>query len=75
MKLVIDIKDSNIPLFMELMKTHKIIGEVRELKERRKSRFVKGLTESFHEVKLYEQGKKELKNAKDLINELRSQSL
>ena len=44
-----------------------------EVKNTRKSRFVKGLAQSFNEVKLYEQGKKELKNAKDLINELRDQ--
>ncbi len=75
MKLVIDIKDSNVPVFMELMKTHNIIKDVKELKKnKRKSKFIKGLAQSFNEVKLYMEGKKDLKNANDLINELRSQS-
>lgn len=73
MKLVVDIQDSNVPLFMELMKTHNIAKAVMEVKNTRKSRFVTGLAQSFNELKLYEQGKKKLKNAKDLINELRDQ--
>jgi len=73
MKLVIDIKDSNVQSFIDLMKEHNFVKSVTEIKDVRKSRFMRGLKQSFKEVKLYQQGKRELKNAKDLINELRSQ--
>jgi len=75
MKLVIDIKESNVPEFLELMKTHNIIKDVKELKKnKRESKLVKGIAQSFKEIKLHMEGKKELKNAKDFINELRSQN-
>jgi len=38
--------------------------------ERIKKQSIKDLKEAFNDVKLYEQGKKKLKSAKDLLNEL-----
>ena len=70
MKLEIDVKDSEVASFIELLKNYDFVKDIREIKN--KSSIVKGLTKSFNEVKLYEQGKKDLKNVKDLINELRS---
>ena len=59
---------------MELMKSLDFVNTVSEIKEERKTQFVNDLTEAFNEVKLYEQGKKKLKNAKEFINEFRSQN-
>jgi hypothetical protein len=39
-------------------------------KEKASNQLFNDLTEAFNDVKLYEQGKKKLKSAKDLLNEL-----
>jgi len=71
MKLLLDITDnSRIPFFMELIKGLDYISVVKEIKDKQKSQVVADLAESFNDVKLYEQGKKKLKSAKDLLNEL-----
>jgi hypothetical protein len=71
MKIILDIKEnSRVPFFMELVKSLDYISVVKEIKEERKSKFVSDLAEAFNDVKLYEQGKKKLKKAKDLLNEL-----
>ena len=74
MRLVVDISDNSVASFMKIVKSHSFIKDVKELKDKRKSRLAKGIAESFKEVRLYEEGKKDLKNAKDLIDELRSKS-
>jgi hypothetical protein len=71
MKVILDItENSRIPFFMELVKSLDYISVVKEVKEERKSQFIADLAEAFNDVKLYEQGKKKLKLAKDLLNEL-----
>jgi hypothetical protein len=70
MKVILDIRDNRIPFFMELVKSLDYINVVKEVKDESKSLFVADLAEAFNDVKLYEQGKKKLKSAKDLLNEL-----
>lgn len=70
MKVILDIRDNRIPFFMELVKSLDYISVIKEVKDESKSQFVSDLAESFNDVKLYEQGKKKLKSAKDLLNEL-----
>jgi len=71
MKVILDIKENNrIPFFMEMIKSLDYISVIKEVKEERKSQFITDLAEAFNDVKLYEQGKKKLKTAKDLLNEL-----
>lgn len=71
MKIILDIKEnSRIPFFMELIKSLNYISVINEIKDKRKGEFVTDLAEAFNDVKLYEQGKKKLKKAKDLLNEL-----
>lgn len=70
MKLILDIKDNRIPFFMELINSLDFISIVNEVKDERKSEFISDLAEAFNDVKLYEDGKKNLKSAKDLLNEL-----
>ena len=71
MKVILDIKDNNrIPFFMEMVKSLDYISVIKEVKEERKSQFISDLADAFNDVKLYEQGKKKLKSAKDLLNEL-----
>ena len=70
MKVILEIRDNRIPFFMELVKSLDYISVLKEVKDESKSQFVTDLAEAFNDVKLYEQGKKKLKSAKDLLNEL-----
>jgi len=71
MKVILDITQNNrIPFFMEMIKSLDYITVVKEVKDEAKSQFVSDLAEAFNDVKLFEQGKKKLKSAKDLLNEL-----
>ncbi len=70
MKVILDIKENNrVPFFMELVKSLDYISVLKEEKDERKGELIAGLADAFNEVKLYEQGKKKLKSAKDLLNE------
>ena len=70
MKVILDIKENNrVPFFMELVKSLDYISVLKEEKNERKGQFIAGMADAFNEVKLYEQGKKKLKSAKDLLNE------
>jgi hypothetical protein len=70
MKVILDIKENNrVPFFMELVKSLDYISVLKEEKDERKGQFIAGLADAFNDVKLYEQGKKKLKSAKDLLNE------
>lgn len=70
MKIILDIRDNRMPFFMELVKSLDFISVVKEVKDEKKSQFVSELAEAFNDVKLFEQGKKKLKSAKELLNEL-----
>ena len=71
MKVILDITQNNrIPFFMEMVKSLDYITVVKEVKDEAKSRFVADLADAFNDVKLYEQGKKKLKSAKNLLDEL-----
>ena len=71
MKVILDIKEnSRIAFFMELVKSLDYISVVKEVKEERKGQFIADLADAFRDVKLHEQGKKMLKSAKALLNEL-----
>jgi len=70
MKVILDIKENNrVPFFMELVKSLDYISVLKEVKDERKGQFIAGLADAFNDVKLYEEGKKKLKSAKDLLNE------
>ncbi len=55
---------------MELVKSLDYINVVKEVKNESKSQLITDLADAFNDVKLYEQGKKKLKSAKDLLDEL-----
>ena len=74
MKVIIDIEDKKAPFFIKLVKSLDFINGVEKVKNGKKDQLGKDLAEAFAEVKKYEQGKKKLKNAKDFLNELRSQN-
>lgn len=46
------------------------ISVLKEVKDKEKSMAIQDLAEAFNDVKLYEDGKKQLKSAKDLLDKL-----
>jgi hypothetical protein len=71
MKVILDIKEnSRVPFFMEMVKSLDYISVIKEVKNEQKSQIITDLANAFNDVKLHEQGKKKLKSAKDLLNEL-----
>jgi len=55
---------------MELVKSLDYISVLKEVKDRKKSEAIQDLAEAFNDVKLHQEGKKQLKSAKDLLDEL-----
>ncbi len=70
MKVLLDIKDNRFPFFMELIKNLDYIKVLKEVKNKEKSKAIQDLAEAFTDVKLHEAGKKKLKSAKELLDEL-----
>ncbi|MDH5382450.1 MAG: hypothetical protein OEW75_16465 [Cyclobacteriaceae bacterium] len=70
MKVILDIQDNRVPFFMELVKSLDYISVLKEVKDRKKSEAIQDLAEAFNDVKLHQEGKKQLKSAKDLLDEL-----
>lgn len=70
MKVILDIEESRVPFFMELIKSLDYINIVKEVRDKDKQEVIRDLAEAFNDVRLHEAGKKKLKTAKQLLNEL-----
>lgn len=70
MKVLLDVKENRAPFLMELLKSLNYVSVLNEVKLKRNSVFISEMKEAFDDVKLHEQGKKKLKTAKQLLNEL-----
>lgn len=71
MKVLLEIKEENrVPFFMELLQSLDYINVLENTADVRKNQLAADLAEAFQDVKLHETGKKKLKSAKDLLNEL-----
>jgi len=71
MKIILDINEkSRIPFFLELIKSLSYVKVISEVEDKQKSLLINDLAEAFNDVKLHEQGKKKLKSAKELLDEL-----
>ena len=70
MRVIVDIEDKKAPFFIKLVKSLDFINGIEKVKNGKKDQLEKDLKEAFEEVKLFEQGKKKLKNAKDFLHEL-----
>jgi hypothetical protein len=70
MKVVLDIKDEAHAIkFMAMVEKLDYIDVLMQIKDKKTSQFISDMVESFDNVRQYEQGKKQLKSAKDLLNE------
>jgi hypothetical protein len=70
MKVLLEIKDNRATFFMELISSLNYVSVLNEVKIKRNNTFISELKEAFDDVKLHDQGKKKLKTAKQLLNEL-----
>ena len=70
MKVILDIEESHSPFFMELIKSLNYVNVVKEIRDKNKQKIIKDLAEAFNDVRLHEAGKKKLKTAKQLLDEL-----
>ncbi|MCB0428947.1 MAG: hypothetical protein H6585_11220 [Flavobacteriales bacterium] len=70
MKVILDIKDNRGAFFMELLKSLDYVKVVKEIKDKHKGQTIQDLAEALSDAELHEQGKKKLKSAKDLLDEL-----
>ena len=67
-RIIIDIPDSKVSFFMELIKNLGI-KKVQKLSDKQKS-FVDDLQHSLEQVKQHQEGKIKLQSAEDFLNEL-----
>jgi len=70
MKVILDIQENRVPFFMELLKSLDYINVIKEIKNKDKSQSIQDLVEAFEDIQQYEAGKKQLKSAKELLDEL-----
>ncbi len=69
MKVLLEIQEDRAAFFMELVKSLDYIDILKEITDKEQGELIKDLSDAFNDVKLYEEGKKTLKSAKDLLDE------
>lgn len=70
MKVILNIENNKAQLFMKLVKSLDYITVMKEVKDKQKSEFITDLADSFNDINFNQVGKKKLKSAKSLLNEL-----
>ncbi len=70
MKVILEIENKRASFVMELLKSFKYVHILSEIKNPEKEKIIHELDEAFSDIKLHAQGKKKLKTAKALLNEL-----
>ena len=70
MKVILEIQESKAPFFIELINGLKYIRIITQIKEKNKSQAIQDLVDAFNDVNLFEEGKKKLKSAKQLLDEI-----
>jgi uncharacterized protein YjgD (DUF1641 family) len=70
MKVILDIKDdAQATNFINMVEKLGYIDILMQIKDQKTSRFISELVESFENIRDYEEGKKQLKSAIELLNE------
>lgn len=70
MKVILEIQENRADFFLELLKSLNYVKVLQEVKSKEKEEFILGLADAFKDVKLHNNGKKKLKTADELLNEL-----
>lgn len=69
MKLLLDIKDSKVAFFLEIIKNFSFVKKATPISTA-KANLMQEIKEAVEELKLVREGKLEARNAEDLIDEL-----
>jgi hypothetical protein len=70
MKIILDIKENKASFFIELINGLKYIRIIKQVKDKRKSRAIQDIVDAFNDVKLHGEGKKKLKSANQILDEI-----
>jgi hypothetical protein len=70
MKVILEIENNRASFVIELLKSFNYIHILSEIKNPQKEKIIHELDEAFSDIKLHSRGKKKLKTAKALLNEL-----
>lgn len=70
MKVLLDIQENKAAFIMELLRSLDCVHILREVSNQEKSKAIQDLAEAINDVKLFEEGNKSLKSAKDLLDEI-----
>ena len=70
MKVILDIQENKASFFMELVNGLKYVRIIKQIKDKRKSQAIQDIVDAFNDVKLHEEGKKTLKSANQLLDEI-----
>ena len=70
MKILLDVEESHGPFLTELLRSLNYVSILKEVSDQQKSEAIQSLADAFQGVKLHEEGKKNLKLAKDLLRQI-----
>ncbi|MCV9388200.1 hypothetical protein [Reichenbachiella ulvae] len=70
MKVILDIDDSNTTAFLKLVEGLDYVNILKTISNEKTEQSIQDLVEAFEDVRLHEDGKKQLKSASDLLNGL-----
>jgi hypothetical protein len=70
MKVILDIQESRAPFFIELINGLKYVRIIKQIRDKRKNREIQDILDAFNDVKLHEEGRKTLKSANQLLDEI-----
>lgn len=70
MQVLVNVPNNKSSFFMELLKTLDFVDVIKQVEDKEKIDAINNLVNAFNDVTLYEQGKKQLKTAENLLDEL-----
>ena len=70
MKVILDIKESKAPFFIELINGLKYVRIIKKVNDKQKNSAIQDIVDAFNDIKLHEEGKKNLKSANQLLDEI-----
>ena len=70
MKVLLDIEESRASFFMEMIDSLDYIHVLKKIKDKKKEKAIEDIIDAFNDVKLHKEGKKSLKTAEGLLDEL-----
>ena len=70
MKVLLDIEESRASFFMEMIDSLDYIHVLKKIKDNKKEKAIEDIIDAFNDVKLHKEGKKSLKTAEGLLDEL-----